>query len=354
MGNTVVAQGSGSYDMIVDANGTPVWYHLQPGGAVVVEPFPDTTVAVSPVLGPGFGTDPTRGFTLYHLNTWTREAVLAVGVPTDHHEIRSLPNGDRMLLSYPLKTGVDLTGLQTYGPNSTIADCVVQEVDPADNLVWEWRGSDHIDPVRESTAPSKAMVSGQTVVDVYHCNSIDVNAAGDVLVSARNMDSVFLISGVTGTIVWKLGGTPFNQDGAQILLIVADPQVAFYRQHDARFQPNGDISLFDDHGAGSGPARGVEYELDLAAGTARLVWQYLGNANSGALGSFRRYPDGDSVIGWGLSTSSTNVACTEVDASGRDLLDLSFASHGNWAYRSVKVPIDTFDIAVLRNTAGLP
>jgi arylsulfotransferase ASST len=354
MGNPFVAQGSGSYAMIVDANGTPVWYHLHPGGAVAVEPFPDTTVAVAPVLGPGFGTDPTRGFTLYHLDTGTREAVLTVGMPTDHHEILSLPNGDRMLLSYPLKTGVDLTGLRTYGPNSTIADCVVQEVDPADNLVWEWRASDHTDPVRESTAPSQVTVNGQPVVDVYHCNSIDVNAAGDVLVSARHLDSVFLISRATGTILWKLGGTAFNRDGAEILLILADPQIAFYRQHDARFQPNGDISLFDDHGAGSGPARGVEYELDLAGGTARLVWQYLGNATSSAMGSFRRYPDGDSVIGWGASTSSTHAAATEVDASGRDLLDLSFTSHGNWAYRAVKVPIDAFDINALRNTAGLP
>ena len=125
------------------------------------------------------------------------------------------------------------------------------------------------------------------------------------------------------------------------------------RRLDPEFQPNGDISLFDDHGAGSGPARGVEYELDLAGGTARLVWQYLGNATSSAMGSFRRYPDGDSVIGWGASTSSTHAAATEVDASGRDPLDLSFTSHGNWAYRAVKVPIDAFDINALRNTAGL-
>ena len=153
-----------------------------------------------------------------------------------------------------------------------------------------------------------------------------------------------------------MGGTAFNKDGAQIIAIVGDPQTAFYRQHDARFRPNGDISLFDNHGAGatSERARGIEYQLNLSLGIAQVVWQYLGDAKSNAMGSFRRFADGDNVIDWGFSTSTSNVAWTEVDAAGQDLLDMSFVTRGNWAYRSVKVPLDTYDVAVLRNTAGLP
>src|SRR5262249_26371625 len=157
---------------------------------------------------------------------------------------------------------------------------------------------DHIDPVRESTLPG-----GGAVVDVYHCNSIDVNADGDVLVSARHTDSLFLISKATGQIVWKLGGTAYSQDGAQLIAIQNDPHVAFYRQHDARFRPNGNISLFDDQSGKPGPARGVEYQLDLAAGTAQVVWQYEGSASSAAMGSFRRYADGTNLVGWGFSSS---------------------------------------------------
>jgi len=354
MGNAFVAVGSGGFAMVVDANGTPVWYHRPSGGVVTVEPFPDSTIAVCPLLGPGFGVDPNRGFTLHHLDTSTTEPVLAVGSPTDLHEIRSLPNGNRMVLSYPLKAGVDLSALPGLGPNETIADCAVQELTPAGELVWEWRMADHTDPAKESTSPAPTPLGGQTVIDVYHCNSIDVNAAGDVLVSARQTDAVFLISRTTGKIVWKLGGTSFNADGAQLVTIVDDPETTFYRQHDARFRPNGNISLFDDHGAGSGPARGVEYELDLDAGTARVVWQYQGDASSLAMGSFRRDADGHSVIGWGASNGAENLAFTEVDQDGRKLLDLSFDTRGNWAYRAVKVPLETFDRDVLRDTAGLP
>jgi len=44
-------------------------------------------------------------------------------------------------------------------------------------------------------------------------------------------------------------------------------------------------------------ARGVEYALDLDAGTAHVVWQYQAAANSAFLGSLRRYADGTSLIG---------------------------------------------------------
>ena len=157
--------------------------------------------------------------------------------------------------------------------------------------------------------------------------------------------------------MWKLGGTPYNKDGAQILTIQGDPETAFYLQHDARFRPNGDISLFDDHSAAAavpGVARGVEYALDLGAGTAHVVWQYQGAASSAFLGSFRRYADGTNLIGWGSYTGSTNLALTEVDAAGHDLLDMVFESRGNWSYRAEKVPIGTFEIEVLRVTTGLP
>jgi hypothetical protein len=243
--------------------------------------------------------------------------------------------------------------LQDFGDGATIADCAIQEVDPSGALVWQWLASDHLDVVKESTAPSATMVDGNSVDDVFHCNSIDVAPSGDLLLSARHTDAVFMISRSTGKIIWKLGGTPFNKDGAQIVTLAGDADEGFYRQHDARFQPNGQISLFDDHGATTGPARGVVFSLDLAAGTARVAWEYPGLVNSGALGSFRRYSDGTSVIGWGATSDSSGLVFSEVDAAGNDMLDLSFDPGSN-SYRAIKVPLGAFDRDVLRKTAGMP
>jgi len=352
IGDLFVAKGFGAFAMIVDVNGTPIWYHRLSdghGNPTVVEPLPDSTVAITTSSSPSYAT-------LYSLETWTTRSVSTVGIPLDNHDLRLLPNGDFMLLSYPTVTGVDLTGLKDYGPDSAILDCAAQEVDAQGNVVWEWRASDHLDPAMESVFPSGAGTDAKPA-DVYHCNSIDVNADGDVLISFRHASSVILVSKTTGEVMWKLGGTPYSKDGAQILTIEDDPEESFYLQHDARFQPNGDISLFDDHAAAApvpGVARGVEYALDLDAGTAHVVWQYKAAANSAFLGSLRRYADGTSLIGWGAYTGPDNLVFTEVDAAGNDVLDMVFDSRGNWSYRAEKVPVGTFDIDVLRETAGLP
>lgn len=166
--------------------------------------------------------------------------------------------------------------------------------------------------------------------------------------SARDLDAVWLIDKPTGKIVWKLNGTPYSKDGAQLVSVVGDPETAFYHQHDARLQPNGDISLFDDHTNKPGLARGVEYSLDLASGTAKMVWQYQGPADTVAMGSFRRYPDGSNLVSWGLSTT---LLLTEVTNDGKELLEMSF-DQGNSAYRAVKVPLGALDIALLRATSG--
>ena len=299
-------------------------------------------------------------YDVYHLDTKQRTHISTANPvvnPTDLHELQKLPNGNHLLLSYRLTRGVDLTGLPANPPghpNSTIADCVIQEVDPQGALVWKWRGSDHIDPVHENTLPGVAMVNGEQVYDVYHCNSVEASSTGDLMVSARHLNAVFGIQRSTGKIVWKLGGKPVSKDGAQILAIQNDPHPGGpVEQHDARFRPNGNITLFDDRSTG-GAARGVEYSLNLLFGTATLVAQFpspLGQSSL-ATGTFRRNGDGHSVVGWGITGAMGNAALfTEFDAVGNDVLDVSFGN-GVQAYRVVKTPLAKFDAQQLRQTAG--
>jgi hypothetical protein len=121
-------------------------------------------------------------------------------------------------------------------------------------------------------------------------------------------------------------------------------------QHDARFLPNGDISLFDDHGANSGGvARGVEYRIDFDSNTAGVEFQFLGTAQSGFEGSFRRYADGHSVIGWGYIASDPRVL-TEIDENGQDVFDIALG--GTASYRAIKVPVSQLDVDVLRATTA--
>ena len=358
VGNNFAPVGTALYAMILDSRGTPVWYKRAAQPAIDVKSLGRNSVAfISTLAFFGFGTDPNARYDIHSLDTGQVRSVRTVGVPTDFHELYVLPNGHYLLLSYPLKRGVDLTGLQatpTPGPNSTIADCVVQEVDPQGALVWQWTASDHIDPVSEPTLAPAPNINGETVYDVYHCNSIDARATGDLLVSARHLNAVFEIRRSDGKVVWKLGGKPVNKDGASIIAIQNDPVGGIALQHDARYMPNGHISIFDNQSAQAAvPARAVEYALNLAAKTAQPVFSFTSpdNAPSCCMGSFRRYPDGHSVVGWGYVPASNGSILTEINASGQSVFDVSLAS-GSGSYRAVKVPPPQFDIDVLRATAG--
>ena len=338
-----------TYAMVLDTNGTPLWY--QPGTSVgnVDAPEPNL-ISFSPDATSPYGWSDTVRFDLHALASQTTTSVVAVGSTTDTHELRLLPSGDWLLFSYVIRSGVDLTGLGSFGPGANMADCVVQEIDTQGSLVWSWTASDHVDAVQESLAPATNVINGSTVVDPFHCNSIDADERGNLLISMRHTNSLFYVSRRTGDVRWKLGGTPHNKDGADYIAVTGDPEGAFNLQHDARFTPTGHITLFDDHGATSGVARGVEYAIDRESLTASVVWQYLGPFQSGAEGSFRRYADGHSVIGWGVLLQTKPYQLTEVDGNGNDVLDVGLS--GQIAYRVIKVPVAQLDIGLLRATAG--
>ena len=341
---------SAAFAFVLDTNGTPVWYARGPTMLNVDSVTPNTISFAPNSTGP-FGFSAATRFEIHSLDTLAVSTVQAVGSPTDAHELRLLPNGDHLLLTYPIQSHVDLTGLQTFGSDETIANCQIQEIGPTGQLVWSWLATDHVDPKQESLEPATDMVNGTTVDDVFHCNAIDVDPSGNLLLSMRHANALFYIDRTSGSVEWKLGGAPFNKDAAAYFQIVDDPQVTFSMQHDARFMPNGDISLFDDHGSMSGVARGVEYSIDHDANTASLVFQFVGTEQSVAEGSFRRYPDGHSVIGWGFLPTNPKVL-TEIDADGEDLLDIALSPVGNQSYRAVKVPLSQLDVTMLRATAG--
>jgi hypothetical protein len=331
--------------MVLDNNGTPVWYQQVFGSFV----FNTTPLADGTIAWISFG-DP--GFEDYNLKTQTTRW-LTGPLGTDVHELEETSNGDLMMLSYSPKPNVDLTALG-LGSSVSILDCVVQEVGPDGQLVWEWRGSDHIS-VNESTHSPAIQWGDQTVYDIFHCNSIDTDPERSrVLLSARHADAVYLIDQSTGRTIWKMGGTASNSDGAQILTITGDPQSAFHAQHDARFEPNGDISLYDNQSWDATlAARGVEYHVDTGGGTAALVWSFRSpdGQNSSATGSFRRLNAGaDNVIGWGVKSETL---FTEVDAEGNLMLNVALPP-GQFAYRVQKVGPTALDHDLLRATAGLP
>jgi hypothetical protein len=387
-GYDVPAKGTFAYAFVLDGHGVPVWYYAQANGTGVVnvDSLQKGEISFVPFPQP-------FPYEVIELTPWT---VTKVPInPPDQHELRHLANGHYLLFVNPPLTGVDLTGLDVplpdggtlkFGLNSVIQDCIILEIDPASKVdggvAWKWKASDHFDPAIASTSPILSteikQPDGGPIVDPIHCNSMDVDSNGDLLVSARNFDSVFYIDKLSQRVLWKMGGANSSKDPITFIP-VDDP---FNQQHDARLQAGwsmsctggaGPISVFDDESNAMGPgaaARAAVYDVSVALGDggtgadcgapsgdggakATLTWSYKGKKTSSALGSFRILPDGSRTIGWG-NTYTPGLVFNEVDDKGKDLLEFDFGDGRNGSYRAVKVPLTQLDLQVMRRTAGHP
>jgi hypothetical protein len=373
--------GAPAFAMVVDSNGVPVWYYAQPRKGLFE---PSTGVFDVDSLVPGtislIGWPSSlfsSPFEIHRLSPLETSDVSATGLALDPHELRRLTNGNFLIFTDQVETGIDLTGYPAvgadglpFGPDGSLLPCDILEVDPKGNVVWKWVGTDHFDAVRDSTNPEVAGdADGNTVADPFHCNSIDIDPAsgvdspnGNLLISSRDMDSIFYIERSSGKVLWKMGGATYTKDNAKYIP-VADP---FYRQHDARFQPGwsascggqGQISVFDDETAMFSPARAVVYDVNVGAGSAAgcgearatVAWEWSGSTSSQFMGSFRISEDGSRVIGWGFG-GQRDLVFTEVNAAGDDVLDFYFPDNSS-SFRSIKVPLSALDLEDMRQTAG--
>src|SRR5262249_46604128 len=122
------------------------------------------------------------------------------------------------------------------GGDQTLLDSGVLEYDiKTGKLIRAWSADDHI-PMTESYTPASAQ--NPNAYDPWHINSIDVDSDGNWLVSMRNTWTLYKINPTTGAILWRLGGKASD-------FFVPD-NIAFAFQHDARWLPNGQISIFDN------------------------------------------------------------------------------------------------------------
>jgi len=211
------------------------------------------------------------------------------GRQSDLHEFMLTPRGTAIVTSYEVKPA----NLSRVGgpPRGKVIGALVQELAiPSARVLFEWRSLDQV-PIEES----HAAYTGHAY-DYFHINSVDVDADGNLLVSARNTWGVYKVHRRTGKVLWRLGGKKSD--------FRMGPGTAFAWQHDARHHDAGRlISIFDNSAA---PAvarrsRALMIALDWRRKYARLVRQYAHPRGLLApfMGNAQVLPRGDVVVGWG-------------------------------------------------------
>jgi Arylsulfotransferase (ASST) len=329
-GQTFVSVGTPkvtSGPLIVDNSGDPIWFQPVPGKSVAdfkVQQYRGQSVLTwweGSVVTPGYG----RGQIVIADTSYRvlQRVTAGHGYQADLHEFLITPAGTALTTVYN-QVPADLSSI---GGSRTgnVLEGVVQEIDLSTGApVFEWHSLPHVG-VEDSYTPVPK--SGGSPFDYFHINSIEVDSDGNLLVSARNTWTVYKIDRRSGEVIWRLGGKKSSY--------TMGTGTNFEWQHDARRQPDGSITLFDD---ASSPqkeprSRGMVLHLDESAHTASLVRQYT---NYGILtssqGNLQLLPNGNAFIGWGAEPNYT-----EFDATGAIVFDARFLGD-NQSYRAYRLP----------------
>ena len=255
-----------------------------------------------------------------------------------------------------------------------IWDGLFQEIDIAtDTLVFQWRASDHYALTDAYVDLQDDSGTKDNPFDWFHINSVQKDESGNYLISSRYTHSIAYIQGITGQVLWVLGGKRNH------FVDLSNGQATnFAWQHDARFQSRSDfprlsnemlwhedkvkigeqvyaiqlISLFDnaaeDFIGSRDSSRGLLLELIYPIEpvdrfrnhqyTARLLhsFDHPEAVLSTSQGSLQIVPskqglDATVLVGYGV-----NALFTEYASNGTVLCDVRFATKSSWGQADVQ------------------
>lgn len=252
------------------------------------------------------------------------------------HEFNVLDGGKTALACAYRPEYMDLGDLGRPAEYGWVMTGGFVEMDTATGQVlFEWMSPGQI-PIHESVRVGTLDApSGAPGWDYVHVNSVDKNRFGDYLLSGRFTNTIYLISGQDGHIIWRLGGkySDFVQD------------FTFSKQHHARFLESNETHItisFLNNASDEGnqeenvsSALYVQMDMTTSPMTARVVNRY--NRPDGGLtrlrGSVQTLPDGNVFVGW-----SEWGYHSEHTPDGKLLMQASFTSTRFSSYRSYKYP----------------
>ncbi|MDP8947190.1 MAG: arylsulfotransferase family protein, partial [Actinomycetota bacterium] len=189
-------------------------------------------------------------------------------------------------------------------------------------VLFKWHSLDHVSLDESYTKPPK---NPKSPFDYFHINSIEVDEDSNLLVSARRTSTVYKIERNSGEVIWRLGGKRSDFE--------MGPGTRTAWQHDARRQPDGTITIFDNGGVTKDElSYGLVLELDEEKMRATLVRRYAhpDGRLAGTQGSMQVLPNGNVFIGWG-----SNPLLSEFSKDGELLFNAAFPP-GVESYRAFR------------------
>ncbi len=290
--------GPGQYGpMILDGAGELVWFKAIPTGSraadLRVQEFAGRQVLTwwqDPLIADGRRD---AGIVIAD-SSYNDIAIVRAGngYQPDLHAFAVTPKGTALFTVYDaIRCNLGAYGGPTDG---AVADTLFQEIDLRTGLVRsEWHALDHVAPT-DSYMP---VGHGGTPVlpwDYFHINAVS-EQGGNLLVDSRNTWAAYDVDARTGRIGWRLGGKHSS--------FVMGPGAAPAWQHDAREEPDGTISFFDNGGTPKvhSQSRVTVLALNAQTKTANLVSSFVHSTSllAASQGDFQPLPGSNWFVGWG-------------------------------------------------------
>jgi hypothetical protein len=224
-----------------------------------------------------------------------------------HHDVWRKENGNTLLICRdPVPPEFLAEVREPTWQGQTICGDTILEVDPSGSVVWEWHSHGHLDINHYRLLASPGWHAGahnSTVVDWTHVNTVreipqnqwyergdERFRPGNVIISPRQLDTVYIIDRDSGDIVWQYSGDYFG---------------GLSGQHEPHMIPpglpgEGNIMIFDN---GASPWKdlghaGMSYVLEVNPATKELVWVYNAGLSfhSAYTSSAQRLPNGNTLV----------------------------------------------------------
>lgn len=252
--------GSGSYMIVYDHHGEPVWWFQSPFAGLV------TRARLSWDGKYMFGRDGNpsarAGGSVVRVSI-DGSQFEQIDVDTGHHDMAATPDNGILFLVGEGRDGC--SRIQKWSPSAGLAD------------FYDLRD-----------AFGATFKSGN---DPCHCNSIHYNQLdASVTVSCLTQNAYVKLSN-DGELIWVLGGnngqSHFTGD------------VSWNRQHGHHLLTENRILFFNNNGGGDAAATSslaVELELDPTNETATRTWEYDGGEISQTLGDVQRLANGNTLV----------------------------------------------------------
>jgi len=200
-----------------------------------------------------------------------------------HHDVYRKTNGNTLTIcreAVPTEYLKDIRDPRLR--NETIYGDTILEINPEGKVVWEWTSHGHLDLNHPRIMASPEWVPGpfnSTICDWTHVNTVQALPenkwfdGGDerfrpdnVMISPRNLDTVYIIDRETKEIVWEYTGSYFG---------------GLSGQHEPHMIPKGlpgagNVLIFDN---GASPWNdlghaGHSFVLEIDPTTEKVVWVY--------------------------------------------------------------------------------